>query len=401
MKLKIDTPTPAWALPLLKPARYKVVRGGRGSGKSHFVAEEIVLTMVHEPDCKVVCIREVQKSLKFSSKQLIENKIRALGVGDLFDITQTEIRRVGGQGICIFQGMQDHTADSIKSLEGFKIAWVEEAQSLSHRSLQLLRPTIRMPGSTIWFTYNPDQETDAVDAFFCGENTPPDSIIVHVNCDKNPFLPDELRKEMEYDRRIDPEAYEHVWLGGYNTRSKASILGDKYSIDEFEPDDSFGEPLFGADWGFSQDPTTLVRLYIKDNILYVDQELYKIGLEIDDTPSSFNRIPDVEKHTIRADSARPETISYVRRHGLSIVGAKKWEGSVEDGIKFIRSFEKIVIHPRCTHTIQEFRLYSYKIDERTGDILKKIVDKHNHIIDAIRYALEPMIKRGGGDVLWL
>jgi len=392
--------TPAWAVPLLGYARYKGAKGGRGSGKSHFFAESIVEECIADPDASVVCIREIQKSLKFSAKKLIEDKIRTMGCADMFDATQTEIRRKGGHGIIIFQGMQDHTADSIKSLEGFNIAWVEEAQNLSARSMKLLRPTIRDDGSQLWFSWNPDQPDDPVEQFF--RNPPDGTKLVHVNWNDNPFLPKTLYDEMVFDRQNDPDGFAHVWEGAFNERSHAQIFAGKWTVDEFEVNDSYGDPLFGADWGFSQDPTTLVRMYIKDNCLYIDYEFYRIGVEIDDVPNGFRTIPLAERHTIRADSARPETISYLKRQGLNVIAAEKWKGSVEDGIAFMRSFRKIIVHPRCGKTQQEFRLYSYKVDKRTGDVLPDIVDKENHIMDSIRYGLQPLIKRSGvGDVIAL
>jgi phage terminase large subunit len=152
--------------------------------------------------------------------------------------------------------------------------------------------------------------------------------------------------------------------------------------------------LHGIDFGFSQDPTTAIRVYIKDNKLYIYQEAYKVGLELDDTADFIKRhIPEIEKYTIRADSARPESISYLKRHGLPyITSVKKWPGSVEDGIAHMKSYEDIIIHPQCEETIKEFTKYSYKVDQRTGDILPKIEDNHNHIVDSIRYACNPLIK---------
>lgn len=391
--MEIDIATPDWGVPFLEPMRYKGLKGGRGSGKSHFFAELAVEESIMYPDLAFVCIREVQKSLQFSAKRLLESKIKKLGVSDYFDITDKEIRRRSGDGIFIFQGMQDHTADSIKSLEGFDRAWCEEAQRLSQRSLKLLRPTIRKPGSELWFSWNPDQPTDPVDAFLAGPDAPPDSLVDHVNYDRNPFLPDTLRKEMEYDRRVNPEAYEHIWLGGYNKKQNAQVLGGKWVVDEFEPEASWDGPYYGADWGFSTDPTTLIKLWINGNFLMIEHELYKVGLELTDIPEAFKTIPGAELHKIRADSSRPETISLVKNSGLDIEAAKKGPGSVEDGIAFLRSFEKIIIHERCQNTINEARLYSYKIDRLSGDVLAEIVDKNNHCWDAVRYALEPIMKQ--------
>jgi phage terminase large subunit len=386
--LKIQTPE--WCVPLLEKKRYKGAKGGRGSGKSHFFAECVVEEMILNPNTSIVCIREIQKSLKFSAKKLIESKIEDLKVPHLFEITLTEIRAKKGKGIILFQGMQDHTADSIKSLEGFDRAWVEEAQSLSKRSLQLLRPTIRAEGSEIWFSWNPDKATDAVDDFF--NNKSDDMICVHVNSEDNPFLPETLKKERENDRiRLSPEDYDHIWNGKYNTKSDALVFKDKYEIDYFEPLKDWTR-LQGLDWGFSKDPTAGVCLFVDDYNLYIRHEAGKTGLELDDTASFLNsKIPDFDKHTIRADNARPESISHVRRKGLpNIKGEPKLK--IEDGITFMRNFRKIIIHPDCVETIKEFGLYSYKVDKRSGDILTEIEDDNNHYIDAIRYALYPLIK---------
>lgn len=390
-ELVIDTPE--WAVPLLEPARYKGIKGGRGSGKSHERAEAVVDEMIADPDKKVVCIREIQKSLKFSAKMLIESKIRQFGVSHMFEITQTEIRRKEGEGICIFQGMQDHTAESIKSLEGFDIAWVEEAQSLSKRSLTLLRPTIRAEGSEIWFTWNPEQPTDPVDEFFAKE--PDNSILLHVNYDQNPFLSDTLREEMVWDRqKQDPSDFAHIWLGDYNIKSDALVFAGKHRIEEFEPGSDWGGPYHGMDFGFANDPTVAVRCWIQDKRLYIERDAGSVKLELDNTSDFIRRrIPGMAHYVIRADSARPESISYLKRKGLpKITAVNKWPGSVEDGIAHMKAYREIIIHPQCEGTAKEFRLYSYKVDKRTGDVMPVVEDRNNHYIDAIRYALEPMIR---------
>src|SRR5690625_2545395 len=385
--------TPESALPLLEPARYKAANGGRGSGKSHFFAEMAVEAMIADPDLSVVCIREIQKSLKFSAKRLIESKIRNLGVQHYFDITATEIRNTRGEGVMIFQGMQDHTADTIKSLEGFRVAWVEEAQSLSARSLQLLRPTIRAEGSEIWFSWNPNQPEDAVDAFFA--TNPDNSIVVHVNYHDNPFLPETLREEMQSDRkRMDPEDFAHVWEGAYNMRSDSVIFGGRYRVNEFTPQEHWHGPYYGMDFGFATDPTAAVKVWVNDNRLYIEQEAGRVNLELDHTARFVTqRITGIDSHTVRADNARPESISYLKRKGLpKITAVRKWPGSVEDGIEHMKSYDEIIIHPSCKQTATEFRLYSYKVDKKSGDVMPAVVDANNHYIDAIRYAIEPLMK---------
>lgn len=336
------------------------------------------------------CLREVQKSLKNSVKLLVEDKIRKFGLTDRFEILDAEIRTPGG-GLIIFQGMQNHTADSVKSLEGFDVAWVEEAQSLSQRSLDLLRPTIRKPGSELWFGWNPNKPTDPVDNLLRGGAPPSDSIVVEVNWDANPWLPDELRQDMEDDRRRDPDKFLHVWQGHYALNSEARVFRN-WRVEEFEtPPDAIHR--FGADWGFAIDPTVLVRCHVVGRNLYVDYEVSQVGCEIDRTPALFDRIPGSRQFLIRADSSRPETVSYMLRQGFKIRGAIKGAGSVEDGVEFLRSFD-IIVHPRCKTVAEELTLYAYKTDPQTGEILPMLEDKNNHTIDALRYALEELRKSG-------
>lgn len=202
--------------PLLHPARYKGAYGGRGSGKSHFFAEALVEQALIRPGLRAVCIREVQKTLKESAKRLIEDKIQALSLGKQFDV-QKELIVTPGGGVIIFQGMQDHTAESIKSLEGFHLAWIEEAQTLSARSLSLLRPTIREEGSELWFSWNPRRKVDPVDQMLRGEGLPTDAKVVRANWSDNPWFPKVLEQERLDCLNKTPEQYDHIWEGGYAT----------------------------------------------------------------------------------------------------------------------------------------------------------------------------------------
>lgn len=378
--------TPRWLLPMLQPARYKGAYGGRGSGKSHGVAEMAIEAHVLDTKRRTVCVREVQKSLNQSVKRLLETKIESMNAGAYFEVQESCIKSTRGDGIILFQGMQNHTADSIKSLEGMDCAWVEEAQSMSQRSLDLLRPTIRKPGSELWFTWNPGEATDPVDVLLRGQTPPPNSVIIPVNFTDNPWFPDVLREEMEYDRKRDPDKYAHVWLGEYVRNSEARVFKN-WRIEEFEaPRDAVHR--LGADWGFAVDPTTLVRCHIIGRTLYIDYEAYMVGCEITATPELFMTVPESEKWPITADSARPETISHMRKNGFpKIMPAVKGPKSVEDGIEWLKSFD-IVVHPRCTHTIDELTLYSFKTDPLTGKVIPVLEDKKNHVIDALRYACE-------------
>ena len=199
--------------PLLGDSRYKGAYGGRGSGKSHFFAELLVAQCIINPGLSAVCIREIQRTLTQSAKRLIEQKIEALGVGPLFRIYEDRIK-TPGDGLIIFVGMQDHTAESIKSLEGFRIAWIEEAQTLSHRSLALLRPTIRVEGSEIWASWNPRRKSDAIDEFLRSKK-PESAIVVESNWRDNPWWTEVLEQERLLDQKRYPERYDHVWEGGY------------------------------------------------------------------------------------------------------------------------------------------------------------------------------------------
>jgi phage terminase large subunit len=382
--------TPRVYLPLLQPARYKGAFGGRGSGKSHFFAELLVEECIRQRT-DAVCLREIQKSLKFSVKKLIESKIESLNAGYYFDVLDSQINAKQG-GVIIFQGMQDHTSDSIKSLEGFRIAWFEEAQSASQRSLDLLRPTIRAPGSELWFGWNPRFATDPIDVLLRGDNPPPGAQVVEANFSDNPWFPQELVDEMEYDKQRDPDKYAHIWLGAYQQNSEARVFRN-WRVEEFERPAGTIHRL-GADWGFSVDPSVLIRSDIEGNRLYVDYEAYQVGCEIVNLPELFMSVPDAEKWPITADSARPETISHMQKNGFpKIRAAIKGAKSLEEGVEFLKSFD-IIVHPRCKHLIDELALYKYKEDPLTGAILPILEDKDNHVIDALRYACEGARRAG-------
>ena len=382
-------------LPLLEPARYKGAHGGRGSGKSHFFADLWLEENVGQK-LDVVCLRETLKSLEFSVKKLLEEKVARYNAGDYFEIQDRRILSKRG-GVTIFEGMQNHTAESIKSLEGFDRAWFEEAQNASETSLTLLRPTIRKAGSQMWFGWNPKSATDAIDEFLRGPNPPQDAVIIEVNYTENPWLSDELRAEMEHDKRgmtVGNEAqrkaaaakFNWVWKGAYRTAGDALVFTN-WRVEEFDSADG-ALFRFGADWGFAIDPSTLVRCYIQGRKLYIDHEAYQVGCEIDRLPELFLTVPEAEKWPIIADSARPETISYMKRNGFprmssAIKGAK----SVEEGVSFLQGLE-VIVHPRCIHTIDELSTYSYKTDPATGKPIPVLSDKDNHVIDALRYACE-------------
>ena len=377
--------------PIWSPKRYKILHGGRGSGKSWAVARVLVVLATRKR-IRILCAREYQKSIADSVHKLLVDQIEAQGLTLLFDVTKTSIKCLATGSEFIFEGLKANVT-KIKSMEGIDICWVEEAEKVSKESWNVLIPTIRKKGSEIWVTFNPDQERDPTFERFV-KSPPPNAIVLQVNYNDNPHFPAELRAEMEYLRSVDMDAYLHVWEGQCRISSKAQVLHGKWEIGAFEPPPA-AQFMFGADWGFAQDPTTLVRCWVEDQCLYIDQEIYRVGLELDDTADAFKTIPEAEKYTIRADCARPETISHVAKKLPKIVAAPKWSGSVEDGIACLRGFRRIYIHERCKNTIKEAQFYSYKVNKLTNDVLPDIEDKHNHIWDAVRYALAPLIKLSG------
>lgn len=225
--------------PFTEPHRYKAAHGGRGSGKSHTFAQLVVAYCVAIPGCRVLCVREVQKSLKESAKKLIEDKIAALGQSQNFLSLVPEIR-TPGDGLVSFVGMTDHTADSVKSYEGYDLAWIEEAHGFSERSWRLLRPTIRKPGSEIWASWNPRNEDDPIDKFFRGQKPPPDSIVREFNYMDNPWFTKELEADRVYDEETDPDRYAHTWLGAYEPQAIGAIFNrqnfHRNRIDAIPPD---------------------------------------------------------------------------------------------------------------------------------------------------------------------
>jgi phage terminase large subunit len=218
----VEMPTARAFVPLLAPARDKVARGGRGSGKSHFFAGLMVEDSLAEPgECGgqgllSACLREVQKDLAQSAKRLIENKLidHRLGEADGFKVYEDCIA-TPSDGLIIFKGMNNYTADSIKSLEGFKRAWWEEAHTGSLTSINLLRPTMRTPGSQMHWSYNRNKKTDAVDAMFSGPEIPTGAVVVDANWRDNPWFTPELEQERQDCLRMQPDQYDHIWDGGY------------------------------------------------------------------------------------------------------------------------------------------------------------------------------------------
>ena len=407
-------PIPEAYLPLLKPADIKGAHGGRGGAKSHFFAGLLVASML-ETHIRVACVRETMDSLRDSSKQIIEDKIRDFGVSHRFKITDREI--IGPHdSLAIFRGLQRHTATRLKSLQGYNRAWYEEAQALSKSSVETALNTFREPGTEQWFSWNPDREDDPVDVMF-RENTEkpwglrepgegdPNFICIEVNYYDNPWFPANLRRNMERDKKRDPEKYNHVWLGGYRKFSDAQVFqqGKHWKVEKFDRPDPDVAILGGADWGYAIDPTVLVLCFIKGRTLYVWRESWGMQCDPDRRPALFDKVdPDwsvrnasdpkwqslARRVPIIADSSLPEAIDSMKKAGFSrIQGAVKGPNSIEEGITFLQGYD-IVVHPDCVNVIREMTRYSYKVDPKSQAVLPVLEDKDNHTIDALRYAVE-------------
>jgi phage terminase large subunit len=374
------TPIPAM-LPLWRSdKRYRIAKGGRGSGKSYGIAQRFVTYALKRP-CRLLCTRDVQNTLTDSALAILKRVIRDNKLDAAFEQTVHGLRCRNGSEF-IFRGLQN--PDRIKSLEGVQYVWCEEAHRITRDAWNILIPTIREPDSEIWASYNPDTVEDPIRAY----EGRPDAEVVIVNYQHNPFFPDVLRKEMQYDRETDYDKYRWIWEGEPRRVTDAQVFRHKYRVAAFDTPPDVQRFYYGADWGFSQDPTTLVRCFIKNQVLWIDYEAYGVGVDIDEIGDLFTSVPGAERWPIVGDSERPDTMSYLRKQGFNVHGAKKGKGSVEEGIQFIRSFRGVVIHERCKHTADEFKLYSYKTDKLTGEVLPVLEDKHNHCIDAVRYALE-------------
>ena len=386
-------------VPVLSPPlgtfRYRVLRGGRGSGKSFSVAKMSAIWGAIQP-IRILCTREFQNSIKQSFYAEVVNAIQSdAWLQTQYDIGRDFIRHKHNGTEYLFAGLR-HNIDSIKSMAQINLCIIEEAETVPHSSWRDLIPTIRAPNSEFIIIYNPKRRDSWVAQQFDGDTLPPRTALVTVNAEDNPWFPPVLEEQRKYDREnLDPALYRHIWEGAYYEQSDAQVFAGRYRVADFVPDAGWDGPYYGLDFGFSQDETAGVKAWIHDNTLYIEHELYEKRLELDDTADAMIKaLPGCEKHAVRADNARPESISYLKRNGISrIVACEKGKGSVEDGVEFIKSFRQVVIHSRCRNTVNEFDLYSYKIDRHSGDILPVIVDANNHAIDSLRYALEPIMKR--------
>ena len=380
-------------------ARYRGAYGGRGSAKTRtfalMTAVRGYMAAQQGQSGVILCAREHLNSLDESSLEEVKQAIRSVPWLDgYYEIGEKYVRTKNKRVSYVFAGLRTNL-DSIKSKARILIAWIDEGEQVSEVAYQKLMPTVREEGSEVWCTWNPEKDDSPTDKRF-RKNPPTNSKITEISYPDNPWFPATLEAQRQEDQiRLDPATYAWIWEGAYLENSDAQVFHGKIKVDDFTPGKDWDGPYYGGDFGFSQDPTAAVEVWIHGDNLYIHREAGKVGLELDDTAAYVcAKIPGFDKEVSRWDSARPESISHLKRHGLPRAqSVKKWSGSVEDGIQFLRSFASIVIHPTCREMQKEARMYSYKVDRLTGDVTTKVVDAHNHYWDAVRYAVEPMIKR--------
>lgn len=388
--------------PLLFPKKKKIVYGGRGSGKTRTIAS-ILTERIRYDDRRVFCLREHMLSIQDSSHMELCDEARRRGVsGSQIYAGEKVFRSKVGKGRALYAGLQKNIIN-VKGKAGVDDSWVDEAENVSLNSWSVLEPTIRKAGSEQWISFNPRFESDPtwteqvapyVDKMVDGVYEDEHTLIIECNWRDNPWFTEELCVQKDKMKERDNDRYLWIWEGKFKQSSTEQVMGGKWMVDEFEPGDDWEGPFFGADFGFSQDPSTLVKMWIHDENLYIEREAYKVGVEISEMREFYNRIPGVDNNKIWADCARPETISHLKKQEkFNIEGAPKWTGSVEDGIAHVRMYKKIVIHRRCKWAVHEAINYKHKVDPLTEQILTDIIDKDNHIWDAVRYGLADKIQK--------
>lgn len=363
--------------------RYNVVYGGRGKGATWSIARGLLVEAC-EKRHRILCTREFQNSINESVYHTLKEQIITLGLESNFEVQKNTIVSLTGSEF-IFKGLR-HNVDSIKSMEGITRVWVAEADKVPQDSWDKLIPTIRTDDSKFLIDFNTDTVDDPVYRMFVKQKRG-DAFVLFQTYKDNKFFPEVLLKEMEHDRKYNFDKYMWVWEGNPRSFSDSCVFAGKFEIDDFETIDN-AEYMQGIDWGFAHDPTVMVRCYAHNGNLYIENEVGGVGIEIDALPGLFENIPDSYKWQSVADSARPELISYLKKRGYRVTSSKKGKGSIVEGIDRLRNYDKIIIHPRCKNTIEEFKLYSYKTNTTTGDIMPIVEDANNHYIDALRYATE-------------
>ena len=392
---------PAFVSKLFDPYRYKILKGGRGGAKSYGIADAFLILGTQKRE-KFLCCREFQNSIKESVHSVLRTRIETHKMNSFYTVKERTI--IGSNGTQFIYSGLARQFDAIRSMEGITRAWIDEAQKMSRQSFETLKPTIRRPGSEIWASFNPNSEDDPIYKDFFKDEPPPSTLRGTVNWRDNPWFPEVLNIDRLHMLRTNPELYRHVWEGECRTNSDAQIFNGHFIMDSFAPQKAWDGPYYGLDFGFSIDPTMLIKIWIDthDNRIYIEKECGGVRIPLKKLPRLFHeKMPEASRRIIKGDCARPESINFLnsepfRGQRFAVKPCEKWDGCVEDGIEVLKSFDKIVIHPSCTETFNEFSRYSYKIDRLTEEVTRDVEDSYNHTIDAIRYGIEKVITRRRG-----
>jgi len=419
---------------LYEPARYKALPGGRVSGKSWAIAHYLVTTAAERPR-RILVGRQERTRTTQSIKPLLENTIDMLGYGKrgngFFDCRRDDIVGANGSKF-VYHGYGDRP-DSLRGFEGFDCMWSDEAHELAQVTLDTMPPTLRVPGSEMIFSWNRMSIKDPVDNLFFGGRredypgfpadleldwiskvAPADTLLNFTTYKNNPYLTDESRKEIEDTKRRDYNKYLNIY-GGRPVISYDALVFPEWSEGDLDKEiDKDDRPYLGADFGFPS-ATCLIECYVlnRGGTLYFSNEAYRRECPIPEIPSLFAgsdvRMPKrwqnpksnpgiasvKQGYPIIADTAAQDKIELLKSSGFKIKAARKGPGSLEEGLEFMKSME-IVVHPtRCPNLKDELAKYSYKTDKLTDEVLPVLQDKHNHLIDAARYALESVRRKRG------
>lgn len=380
--------------------------GGRGGAKSHSIGEAVAALSCQRTE-RVVCGRQFQASIKDSVKELLERKIHALNMSVYFRFTEREIENLATGSRFSFIGM-DRNPESAKSLEGATLFWGEEAQTFTKRSIELIVPTIRAPGSRMVWSWNPRLRTDEVDVMFRGTAVPENSYVREVSWRDNPhFFRTRMPSEYRRSLRANPKRHIHIWEGGYDENPDTAIF-DQFSVGRpaFIPPKC--RPRFGMDFGFGSDPNAVVKVYIIEpedlgyssethlGFLYIAQETGGYKIPNQQLPAMMDKITEIKDFQITGDSSRPETIDYLQRKGYPIYGAIKGAGSVKNGLNWMQGYH-ILIDPDCPVTYEEIKNYKWAVDKADKPLPMPADKQQDHYIDAIRYAVEQDSIADAGD----
>jgi len=412
--MKIDIKIPKKLLRIFKKYRYKILYGGRSSGKSASVIRYLIVRAMQKKT-KILCTREFQSSIQHSTYAELRDLIYELNLhydaknnpDGMFIVKSDGITCTNGSEF-IFKGLARDIMQ-IKSIPNIDICFVEEADTISNEHWEILIPTIRAEDSEIIVCFNPRERLSATYQRFIEAQPADNELRIEINYDDNPFNSETILQEIERLKIHDYARYEHIYLGKVLDMTEDVIFKGKTKIldmnierinDCWLYNGKRVEMLYGMDFGFSTDPAAMVELCLLDaNTIYIHREIYETKL----LPSKYcekikGHMPEGLKEKWFADCSRPDTIADLKHQGLRIEGAEKLKGSVESGIEWLQG-KTIIINPSCKNMIYEAHNYKYKTDKLTGKITTDIIDANNHLWDAIRYACVKLIQvQGSGRI---